>query len=141
MEELTIAEVARRAGVAPSAIRYYESIKLLPEPRRVSGRRRYDAAAVEQLAFIQTAQSLGFSLADIQVLVQRRAGEVDLADRWHALATRKLAEVEDLIKRARTMKRLLVQGLHCRCADLEECVGCVLARCGPTRIREAIDKR
>lgn len=129
MEELTITEVARRAGLAPSAIRYYESIKLLPVPQRVSGRRRYDLAAVERLEFIQTAQSLGFSLADIQVLVHRHAGEAELTDRWHTLATRKLAEVDDLIKRARTMKRLLVQGLHCRCADLEECVGCVLARC------------
>ena len=41
LQELLICEVARRAGVRPSAIRYYESIGLLPEPQRLSGRRRY----------------------------------------------------------------------------------------------------
>jgi MerR family transcriptional regulator, redox-sensitive transcriptional activator SoxR len=46
MEELAIGEVARRAGIRPSALRYYESIGLLPAPTRVSGRRRYDERTV-----------------------------------------------------------------------------------------------
>jgi len=52
METLTISEVARRAGVRASAIRYYESIKLLPPPQRVSGRRRYSEDILRQLSFI-----------------------------------------------------------------------------------------
>ena len=42
MEELTISEVANRAGIRASAIRYYESIQLLPPPQRSAGRRRYN---------------------------------------------------------------------------------------------------
>ena len=52
MEELTIGEVARQAGIRPSALRYYESIGLLPAPKRVNGRRRYDPSTVQQLTVL-----------------------------------------------------------------------------------------
>ena len=68
--ELTIGEVARRAGVAPSAIRYYESIGLLPEPERESGQRRYEESVIGKLAFVGVAQSAGFSLEEIKELVE-----------------------------------------------------------------------
>ncbi len=63
MEELTIGEVARRAGVRTSTLRYYESIGLLPAARRVNGRRRYAPAALRMLAVIHLAQQAGFSAA------------------------------------------------------------------------------
>ena len=65
MEELTISEVARRSGVRATTIRYYESINVLPEPRRANGRRRYEPAILDRLAFIHVAQRLGFSLNEI----------------------------------------------------------------------------
>ena len=68
MEELTIGEVARQAGIRPSALRYYESIGLLPVPRRVNGRRRYDPAIVQQLTVLQVARQAGFTIAEIQTL-------------------------------------------------------------------------
>jgi MerR family redox-sensitive transcriptional activator SoxR len=49
MEELSIGEVARRTGVPASALRYYEDAGLLPAPRRVSGRRRYDAEVLRRV--------------------------------------------------------------------------------------------
>jgi DNA-binding transcriptional MerR regulator len=52
MEGMSIGEVARRAGIAPSAIRYYERLGLLPTPPRVGGKRRYDATALEWLSRI-----------------------------------------------------------------------------------------
>jgi MerR family redox-sensitive transcriptional activator SoxR len=55
--QLTIGEVARRAGVATSLIRYYERIGLLPEPHRLHGQRRYDAEVLGKLGFIGIAQS------------------------------------------------------------------------------------
>ena len=67
--ELTIGEVARRAGVATSSIRYYESIGLLPEPDRLHGQRRYDSDVLGRLAFIDVAQSAGFKLGEIKQLV------------------------------------------------------------------------
>jgi DNA-binding transcriptional MerR regulator len=54
--ELTIGEVARRAGKRASSIRYYESIGLLPTPRRVGGQRRYATETLRTLAVIDVAQ-------------------------------------------------------------------------------------
>ncbi|HEX6776997.1 MAG TPA: MerR family transcriptional regulator [Ktedonobacterales bacterium] len=122
MEELTISAVARRAGIRPSAIRYYESIHLLPVPRRASGRRRYDANVLHRLALIQRAQEAGFTVAEIKSLFYDFAAETPASERWQALAQRKLVEVEALIIRAQGMKRMLEECvLQCRCPSLEEC--------------------
>src|ERR671921_206234 len=61
---LSIGEVARRAGLATSAIRYYERAGVLPPAERVGGRRRYGPEAVRRLAVIGIAQQAGFTLAE-----------------------------------------------------------------------------
>ena len=124
--ELTISEVARRAGIRTSAIRYYESVGLLPLPQRVSGQRRYHADILRRLAFIQAAQAAGFSVAEMQTLLHELDGDTPLSARWQSLAKRKLAEVDTLIHRAQSMRQMLEQGLHCSCPDLEQCIDCVL---------------
>lgn len=126
MTELTISEVARRAGLRPSAIRYYESVGLLPPPRRVSGQRRYREDILRKLAFIQAAQAAGFSVAEMRTLFNELDESASLPERWQHLAQRKLVEVDQLLQRAQNMRQMLMQGLHCRCADLEQCMDCVL---------------
>ncbi len=122
MEELTITEVARRARLQASAIRYYESIGLLPAPRRVSGRRRYDEGVLQRLAVIRLAQEAGFTVAEIKSLFAEFTPDTPAWERWQVLATQKLTEVEALIRRAQQMKRILEEGLlQCRCLTLEEC--------------------
>jgi MerR family transcriptional regulator, redox-sensitive transcriptional activator SoxR len=129
MEELTISAVARRAGVRASTIRYYESIHVLPPPRRVSGRRRYDPAILDRLAFIHITQQLGFTLTEIQMLFHHQDGQTPLPDLWQTLARQKLADVERLIQHALDVKQLLSQGLGCGCPSLHECIDCVLEQC------------
>lgn len=129
MEELTISQVAQQAGIRPSTIRYYESIDILPNPRRVSGQRRYDSSIVERLEFIQVARKLGFSLTEIQVLLHNREEETPLAERWQALASQKLTEVDRLIQQATSIKQLLGQGLNCGCPNLLDCIQCILTNC------------
>src|SRR5215467_8942386 len=124
--ELTISEVAKQAGIRTSAIRYYESVGLLPLPQRVSGQRRYDADILRRLAFIQAAQAVGLSVAEMRTLLNELDVDAPLSARWQSLAKRKLAEVDTLIQRAQSMRRMLVQGLQCSCADLEQCIDCVL---------------
>lgn len=119
--ELTIGAVARRSGLRASALRYYESAGLLPAPRRVSGQRRYDAAVLERLAVIRVAQEAGFTIAETRTLLHGFAPDTPPPARWHALATRKLPEVEALIARAEGMKRVLEAGLRCECLTLEDC--------------------
>jgi MerR family transcriptional regulator, redox-sensitive transcriptional activator SoxR len=125
-KDLTISDVAKQAGIRTSAIRYYESVGLLPEPQRVSGQRRYQEDILRRLAFIQSAQSVGFSVADMQTLLQELDEDAPLSARWQSLAQRKLTEVEALIHRAQRMRQLLEQGLQCGCPDLEQCIDCML---------------
>ncbi len=135
MQELTITEVARQAGVRSSTLRYYESINLLPPPRRISGRRRYDPTILNRLTFIQVAQKLGFSLAEIQILFHHHEGSTSLSANWQQLARQKLTEVEILIQRSHEIKTLLLQGLDCTCSDLPDCIDCVLLNCAGTNNR------
>lgn len=126
-QNLTITEVARRSGLRASAIRYYESIQLLPPPQRVSGHRRYDQSVLERLAFIQKAQKLGFSLNEIQHLFMNQADlEASLSARWQSLARQKLIEVNTLLVQATDIKHLLEEGLECECSNLADCIDCVL---------------
>jgi MerR family redox-sensitive transcriptional activator SoxR len=68
MASLTIGEVAARAGVNTSHIRYYEREGVLPEPARTGGQRRYDEAVLHRLAIIDVAQRAGLTLAEIREL-------------------------------------------------------------------------
>ena len=121
MAEMTIGEVARRAGVEPSTLRYYESIGILPAPKRVSGQRRYSSDVLLRMAFIRVAKEAGFTMSDVQTLVDGFSEDTPPSRRWKTLARSKLPEVEALIVRAQGMKRLLQEGLACDCLRLEEC--------------------
>jgi MerR family redox-sensitive transcriptional activator SoxR len=126
MEELTISEVSKRAGLRASAIRYYESVRLLPPPRRSGGRRRYSPDVLRRLSFIQVAQAAGLTIAEIQTLLNEMDDTIPISERWQALAHQKLSEVDALMRKVQGMKRLLEKGLNCRCTNLEECIDCII---------------
>lgn len=113
MAEMTIGEVAEMVGVATSTLRYYESIGLLPPPRRVSGQRRYSADVLPILAIIQLAKDAHFSLDEIQELLHGFPADVSLSERWKIIASRKLREVDEIIRQAQETRALLEEALHC----------------------------
>jgi MerR family redox-sensitive transcriptional activator SoxR len=119
---LSIGEVAARAGLRPSALRYYESIGLLPAAKRVNGRRRYEESILQRLAVVQLAQQAGFTMGEIGDFLHGFTADTPPAERWQAMAHKKLAELEAVITKAEQMKRLLEHGLRCDCLRLEECV-------------------
>jgi len=119
--ELTIGEVARRAGVAASTVRYYEAIDLLPEPVRERGQRRYDESVLGKLGFIGVAQSAGFSLDQIKQLVEGIDGGESMGGTMRTLSTLKLDEVEELLERTKAMKGWLEVAKECGCLTPEEC--------------------
>lgn len=119
--QLTIGEVARRSGVATSSIRYYESIGLLPEPARLHGHRRYDTDVLGRLAFIGVAQSAGFRLAEIKVLVEGLDGADGMAGQIRSLSSQKLEEVEAQLERTMARKSWLEVAKDCGCQSPEEC--------------------
>jgi MerR family redox-sensitive transcriptional activator SoxR len=122
MEEamLSIGEVAERAGVRASAIRYYESLGVLPEPQRENGQRRYPAEAIERVKVIGVAQQAGFSLPEIRQLLES-SDQGHVSDQLKALAERKLPEVEELIVRAQAMKGWLETATGCNYSTLDVC--------------------
>lgn len=134
---LTIGEVARRADVATSAIRYYEAIGLLPPSVRVNGRRRFDPSTVQRLQVIEHAQHAGFTLGEIRELFFGFAVGTPPAARWDEFVRRKLAEIEEQLRRIRAMQDLLHVGLQCGCLSMEQCTVWLsgLEPAGPVRAR------
>lgn len=121
MTSFTIGEIARQTGLRPSAIRYYEGVGVLPPPQRVNGRRRYDDAVLARLNLVRMAQEAGFTIAEIRQLAEGFTADTPASERWRTLATAKLAEVDALIARAESMRRVLAQALTCGCLRLEDC--------------------
>jgi MerR family transcriptional regulator, redox-sensitive transcriptional activator SoxR len=132
---LTIGDVAKRTGLRVSALRYYEEVGVLPPAARVGGKRHYDEAVLARLAAIRLAQEVGFSVAEIRSLVEG-FDDVGIASaRWQELASRKLGEVDALIRQAEHMKRLLEESLGCGCLTLDACQ-LVLRHSDPVRIQQ-----
>ena len=116
---LTIGEVVQRAQMSASRIRYYESRGILPEPERVSGRRRYSQDVLRRLAIIDAAQRVGFTLDQIRDLLGSRAQPAH--ERLRGLALRKLPELDELIARAASVRRVLEICSTCDCTSLDTC--------------------
>ena len=118
---LRIGEIAERAGLATSAVRYYESAGLLRHPDRVNGRRRYDETVLEELAVIRLAQLAGFTVAEIRTLMHGFARPTPPSERWRKLANAKLAEVDRKLADLEHMRIVLRSLLRCECPTLEDC--------------------
>jgi DNA-binding transcriptional MerR regulator len=106
---MTIGQVAARAGVATSAVRYYERRGLLAADARQSGQRRYTPATLRRLVFIGMLQDAGLALDEI-------AGILDaptVAD-WKAIAARRLDLLDEEIRRLEAARTYLTGALLCR---------------------------
>jgi len=119
---MKIGELAVRARLNSSAIRYYERIGLLPIAQRQGNQRRYSAEALNRISLIRFASEMGFTLSEIKLFLSGIKEDAPVGPRWKKLARRKLSEVQEAIDRSRRLKSLLEHLLHCRCASLEICV-------------------
>jgi DNA-binding transcriptional MerR regulator len=115
--DLTIGELAKRTGVATSALRYYEELGLIPAPGRVSGQRRYPESAVGLVGMILLLRDVGFSLGESKAFLGSRTQ----ADSWRGLAQRKLADLDQQIAKAQTAKEAITHALHCPYDDITTC--------------------
>lgn len=95
MPGLSIGELARRTNVKVPTIRYYEEIRLIPEPMRTEGQqRRYDESAVARLKFIRHARDLGFDVADIREFLELSGHPERPCDRVDRIAERHLTGID-----------------------------------------------
>jgi MerR family transcriptional regulator, redox-sensitive transcriptional activator SoxR len=127
---LSIGEVAARAGLRTSALRYYEAEGLLPADARVGGRRRYAPEAVERLTLIRFCQALGFTLDEIRAILAPPRGPAQKA-RWRGLVDAKLADLAGAVERAEAMMAILRTSRECDCIDVQECAARASATMGP----------
>jgi MerR family redox-sensitive transcriptional activator SoxR len=118
---MKIGELAHRAQLNASAIRYYERLGLLAEPERSGGQRRYPTDALNRVLLIRFASEMGFTLNEIRVFNGLR-DDAPVGPRWKKLAHRKIQQVEQSIQRARRLKSLIEHLLDCRCISLQVCV-------------------
>ncbi|MFJ1702108.1 MerR family transcriptional regulator [Kitasatospora sp. NPDC088346] len=120
MRQLGIGELARQAGVRASALRYYESLGLLPGARREGGRRVWPATALRRVALIRMAQRAGFTLAEIGDLLADDPGR-GATRQWRALAERKLPELDLFIRRTQELRDAVAACLACGCMNFQDC--------------------
>ncbi len=106
---LTIGEVAQRAGVATSAVRYYERIGLLQADARRSGQRRFREETLRRLVFIGMLQDAGLTLDEVAGILT--AGSVA---EWKAIASARLEELDAEIERLERARSYLQGALLCR---------------------------
>src|SRR5262249_10882255 len=118
---LSISEVARRVGLRPSAIRYYEKIGILQPPWRVSGQRRYGPGIIHRLAVLKLAQQVRFTLTEIPELLSDD-GRKTVSERWQKIAVTKLAYMNAQLARIESMKEVLrrLQD-RCQCDSVDRC--------------------
>ena len=133
---MTIGEVAERANVAPSALRFYEHEGLIAAERTDGGQRRYQRDVLRRIAFVRAAQRVGLKLEDIrQALATLPDGRTPtaadwarLSRSWRPLLDRRIAELERVRDR-------LDACIGCGCLSLKACrlsnPGDIAATAGP----------
>jgi MerR family redox-sensitive transcriptional activator SoxR len=108
-ELMTIGEVARRAHVPASAIRYYERRGLLEADARQSGQRRYRTETLRRLVFIGMMQDIGLTLDEVHGILN-----AETAADWKSIAGQRLAVLDEQIAQLQHARGLLAAALWCR---------------------------
>lgn len=121
MQNFGIGKLAQKVGIAPSAIRYYERIGLLPAAKRHAGKRLYDEDTLGKIGVIRLAQSAGFSIQEIRALLFDFPQDAPPSERWQVLSRQKLQEIDAKMQALQEMKALLENTLNCQCEKLEDC--------------------
>lgn len=123
---MTIGELAGRAGVGVQTVRYYERRELLPEPdRTASGYRAYTEAHLHRLRFVLRAKELGFTLSEIEELLDLRVDPERTADDVRDRARRKIDTTRAKIRDLRRIEEAL-QALVDRCTAHGPAAECAL---------------
>ncbi len=133
---LTVGEVSARSGIAPSALRYYESARLIDATRTTGNQRRYQRHVLRRLAFIRAAQNVGLSLDEVAAaLATLPAGRTPTRADWTRLSRTWRDRLDEQIDALRALRDGLDSCIGCGCLSLHRCVvsnpADVIAQQGP----------
>jgi MerR family transcriptional regulator, redox-sensitive transcriptional activator SoxR len=121
-EELTIGEVARRSGVAASALRFYEQRGLIGSERAGSGHRRYPRPVLRRVAFIVFAQRIGLTLDEIgEELAKLPPDRAPTRRDWAGLSSKWTARIDARIAELERLRAGLTECIGCGCLSLDRC--------------------
>jgi MerR family transcriptional regulator, redox-sensitive transcriptional activator SoxR len=119
---LTIGEVARRSGVASSALRFYEERGLIASVRAGSGHRRYPRSVLRRIAFIVFAQRIGLTLEEIGAeLAKLPADRSPTRQDWARLSGAWTKRVDRMIAQLQRLRDGLTQCIGCGCLSIDRC--------------------
>lgn len=115
---MTIGQVAAESGISASAIRFYESLGIVPKPARKNGKRVYDDTVLQRLAVVRFYRTTGVSIRHIATMFA-----ADVRSDRHAVVRERIAEIDRYIQQAQRAKLRLNDLLACRCdGDRRKCV-------------------
>src|ERR1700710_940820 len=121
-ELLAIGEVAARAGMAPSALRYYEDQGLIAAQRTAGGARRYPRSVLRRLAVIRAARNIGLSLPEIRAALHTLpAGRPPTATDWARLSQGWRDRLDEQIAALTQLRDGLTSCIGCGCLSLGRC--------------------
>ena len=121
-DRLTISELSARSGVAPSALRFYESVGLIASERTAGNQRRYRRSVLRRVAVIRAAQSMGVPLRTISTALDALPGQRDpTAADWARLSRRWRSELDERIRTLERLRDQLTSCIGCGCLSLERC--------------------
>lgn len=122
MTMLTIGELAKRSGVAASALRYYEERGLIHAVRNDAGHRRYPRPTLRRIAFIVFAQRIGFTLEEVaRELAKLPDNRAPSREDWAELSVGWRERVEARIAELERLREGLTKCIGCGCLSLERC--------------------
>lgn len=121
-DRLPIGELARRTGVAVSAIRYYEDQGLITPDRNAGGQRRFLRSDIRRLSFVLIAQQFGFTLPQIrEVLDKLPDGRTPNKADWTRIGETFRAELDRKIETLTELRKRLDKCVGCGCLSLSDC--------------------
>ncbi|HET9871612.1 MAG TPA: redox-sensitive transcriptional activator SoxR [Propionibacteriaceae bacterium] len=119
---LTVSDVARRSGFAPSALRYYESEGLIGATRTSGGQRRYQRSVLRRLAFIRAAGNVGLTLEEIRTELERLpSGRTPTRADWQEITSHWRVRLDEQIRALQRLRDGLDSCIGCGCLSLERC--------------------
>ncbi|MCB1355740.1 MAG: redox-sensitive transcriptional activator SoxR [Maritimibacter sp.] len=121
-KEISIGELSRRTGLAPSAIRYYEDEGLVHPERTAAGQRRFLRSDIRRLSFVMIAQQMGFPLARIRALMEALPeGRTPTKRDWEKISRQIRGELDARIDTLTALREKLDGCIGCGCLSLKTC--------------------
>ncbi len=121
-DELSVGELAKRSGVAVSAIHFYETKGLLRSWRNSANQRRYPREALRRVSLVKVAQRLGIPLASIKAALDSLPkGRTPTDQDWRKLSARWHADLDDRITKLTRLRDQLTGCIGCGCLSMKQC--------------------